>query len=71
LRRHQDDAAPALAQKLDVIDEFVRVFGRDFKIDGISFSNEKRGHSRENEQHAPQVRHVAAGSMGRVDKTVT
>ena len=27
------DAAPALAQKPDAVDEFVGVFGRDFEID--------------------------------------
>ena len=29
------DAAPALAEQLHAIDEFVRVLGRDFEIDGI------------------------------------
>ena len=31
----QIDAAPALAQELDAIDEFVGIFGGDFEIDGI------------------------------------
>ena len=31
----QIDAAPALAQELDAIDEFVRIFGGDFEVDGI------------------------------------
>ena len=29
------DAAPALAEELDAIDEFVGIFGGDFEIDGI------------------------------------
>ena len=29
------DAAPALAEQLDAIDEFVRILGRDFEVDGI------------------------------------
>ena len=31
----QIDAAPALAEQLDAIDEFVRVFGRNFEVDRI------------------------------------
>jgi hypothetical protein len=38
----------------------------------VSFSGEKRGHSRENEQHAPQARHIAtATSVGCIDEAVT
>ena len=40
----QIDAAPALAEKLDGVDEFVRILGRDLEIDGVDIGEALEQH---------------------------
>ncbi len=53
------DAAPALAEKLDGVDELVRILGRDFEIDGIDVGKAL-------EQHRLALHHRLGGERAAI-----